>query len=596
MYVWIILCAALFGVSHAVAKTWFVSPIHGDDAQNGSVSAPWKSFEPVNKLILQPGDVIRITEPGMLKGSLAPQGCGSSEAPIRVIFAPGDYEWEHNSLLQQKLAISNTQDAPFEPKAIAIALMNVRHLQIEGSGATLYARGKQVHLYLNHAEDIVIAGLGFDYRRPTVSEYTALQVGGTEALIQIHPDSRYRIEGNRIVWVYDDGETNRTGEYLQRYDPMTGDVLRIGNNPAIDRNATTIERIGTHLLKITYSKNPGFKPGITYQHRLIRRDCAGVFCEESARITYQNVRFHFLHGMGVVSQFSRDLTFDGVDLAPRKESGRTCSAWADMLHFSGCAGALTIRNTHFSGSNDDAINVHGTHLRLEKACSPTQVIVRFMHHQTWGFKAFHAGDEVAFISRETLLPYATATLTQATLSTDGKTMTLDFAEPLPEHVRYGSDVLENITWTPSVTISDCVVENIPTRGFLLTTRRPILVERVQFNRTGMSALLIADDAGSWFESGQVTNMTVRSCVFSDCAEPVINVHPENRIVRENMPVHTHLTFTDNDFYLRNGQAFAFKSCAHITLLRNLLRGAKRLDDVLRTRACSDLRIEDNCLL
>lgn len=583
------LCLArtLFGAE------WFVSPVRGDDAGDGSVTAPWRTFAPLNAKALGPGDVVHITEPGTLGASLAPKGGGTAEQPVRVIFAPGEYEWRHASLIRRTLHISNTNDAPHEPKSIAIALEDIRHLRIEGEDATLFARGKQVHAYLRGCEGIVFTGLGFDYRRPTVSEYTIEKAGSNEAIVRVHPDSRFRLDGKKLFWVYDDGETGMTGGYLQRCDPVAGWVERCGGGPAIDGNATAIEDLGDGRLRITYTKNPGFRPGLTYQHRLTWRDCVGIFCEDSTDVTYDRVRFHFLHGMGVVSQFSRDLTFRGVVIAPRPGSGRTCAAWADMLHFSGCAGTLRVENTHFSGANDDAINVHGTHLRLERKEGAKRAVVRFMHGQTWGFRAFRPGDEVAFVPRETLVPYASGRVTAATLSKDGRSMTLDFADPLPDRITFGSDVLENVTWTPSVRISDCLVECIPTRGFLLTTRRPIVVERTRFRQTRMSALLVADDAGSWFESGPVTDLTVRDCLFDRCAAPVINIHPENPKAAADAPVHSGLAILKNAFRLSAKPAIALRSVGNVRIEGNDFQGAANEADAFRQAASSRVTLKDN---
>jgi hypothetical protein len=81
-------------------------------------------------------------------------------------------------------------------------------------------------------------------------------------------------------------------------------------------------------------------------------------------------------------------------------------------------------------------------------------------------------------------------------------MMLTLQNPLPEDIRE-NDVLENVTWTPEVEIRGCKVSHIPTRGFLITTRRPVLVEDNEFRATNMSAILIEDDAAGWFESGCV---------------------------------------------------------------------------------------------
>ena len=101
-----------------------------------------------------------------------------------------------------------------------------------------------------------------------------------------------------------------------------------------------------------------------------------------------------MHGMGVVSQFSENIIFNNLKIAPRPGSLRTNSSWADNLHFSGCRGKIIVRDCVLGASHDDAINVHGTHLRIVDQPAPNKITVRFMHPQTFGFDAFAVGDRI----------------------------------------------------------------------------------------------------------------------------------------------------------------------------------------------------------
>lgn len=172
------------------------------------------------------------------------------------------------------------------------------------------------------------------------------------------------------------------------------------------------------------------------------------------------------------------LTFDRVTLAPRPGSGRTCAGWADLLHFSGCRGHILVTDCEMSGTHDDAINVHGTHLRVVGRPAPDQVLVRFMHPQTYGCEAFFPGDEIEFVSHQSLRAYATHPVKEAAMRGD-KEMRLTLDRPAPPTIGE-NDMVENITWTPSVTVRNCRITFNPCRGFLLTTRRPILIENNTF--------------------------------------------------------------------------------------------------------------------
>lgn len=550
------------------ASTYYIHPEKGNDASPGVKDKPWKSFAPMNKKQLSPGDRVEIVAAGTLTESLKPSGQGSAQEPIVIHFAPGRYDWQREGLVTHKLSISNTNDDTKGDKAVAMDISGVSHLRIEGKGADFFCRGKMIQVFMDKSRDIVISDIAFDYHRPTMSEFTVVSLADNHAIIRIHPDSPYRLEGNKLIWVGEGWECG-SGGYGQVFRPNPDTLLRCS---APLGNVDTVTQLPDGLVKVEFSTNPGLEKGATYQHRDTTRDCAGGFCRDSENIVWDKVKFHYIHGMGVVSQFSKNLTFRNMTIAPREGSGRTCTAWADMLHFSGCAGKITVDGVHFFGSNDDPINIHGTHLRIVESLPPNKVKVRFMHGQTYDIKAFHEGDEVEFVRYKTLRPYASNKVTHAE-RLDEYEMMLTLEKSVPEGIGE-NDVMENITWTPSVEIRNCVLDAIPTRGFLLSTRQPIVVENNVFNRTGMHAILVADDAASWYESGPVKNMIIRGNTFNECAEPVIAFHPENQEGNESTPIHSNILIEGNTFKLKGTGALFLKSTDKVVLKNNIFETAQ----------------------
>lgn len=535
----------------SAAQVWCIDPEKGDDAAAGTEQAPWKSFEPLNKLTLHAGDRV-VVHPGTLTASLAPKAEGSAKQPVRIEFRKGVYHWQREGLVKKKLAISNTNDRPEEEKAIAMDWVGAEHLCVSGSGALFFCHGKMVQIHLELCRDIRFSGFAFDYARPTVSEYKAVEVTPDYALLQVHPDSRYRLTDGRLTWVGEGWELPGNEGWAQTVHADGKRANRGGPRP----DSGTLTEVRPGLLRCDFSEEYKgrkgetnlFRQGCTYQHRSFVRDCCGVFCDRSAGITYDGVAFRFMHGMGIVSQFSRDITLHRLTVAPRKESGRTSAAWADILHFSGCAGQIRVKDSLLTCANDDAMNVHGTHLRLVRRHAGKRVTVRFMHPQTWGFPAFFAGDEVQITAADTMQSRGTAVVKEAVLLNGGHEMELTLDRELPESVKLGHDVLENVTYTPAVSVDNCTLRHITTRGFLLTTRRPVRIRNTVFDRTGMSALLMENDAEYWFESGPVKDMEVRGCTFIECATPVVNFNPHNSV--HGGAVHENGRVLNNTFMLR----------------------------------------------
>ena len=564
--------------------TYYVDPAHGDDSHSGlGRNVAWRTFSRINQLLLSAGDRVKITSPGSFDQTLMLMGTGTVDAPVEINFAPGRYDFYPTRAVTRKYQISNTNGDPDNGKAIGILLEGARHFNMSGPGAEIVYRGKMIEVGIDRCEDILITDLHFDYHRPTVSEFRVAAIGDGTVDLEIHKDSHYTIENGQIMWQgegwrYETGLAQeldlRTNEIWRRRDPLKGMIL---------------EEMGPFLIRAR--GNHDMKLNRVYQIRDTRRDCAGVFTRRSRNITWKNVQFQFLHGMGLVNQFSENLTFDTVTIAPDKTNGRTTAAWADCIQVSGCKGRVGVKNCLFSGAHDDAINIHGTHLRVVERISDRQIKVRFMHAQTFGFMAFNPGDEITFVGWDSLKPYGPNRVKDAQLP-NPKELLLTLDRPVPVEFK-PNDVVENVTWTPEVEIRGCTVSRIPTRGFLITTRRKVLVEDNEFLATHMSAILLEDDAKGWYESGCVRDMTLRKNRFIRCGEPVININPQNSVA--NDAVHQNIRIEENDVVLRGMRGIRAKSTRNLSVTANRLHSQRQLNDdaAIQTTNCSDVTIEDN---
>jgi hypothetical protein len=563
--------------------TYHIDPLAGDDQHSGLArDAAWQSFEPVNRLTLAAGDRVEIVAPGPFEHTLALAGTGSAAEPVEIRFAPGRYDFHPARAARVAYQISNTNDEPDAAKAVAILLAGAKHFRLSGPGASVVCRGKMIEVSIDGCEDVVVSGLAFDYHRPTVSEFSVAAVGEAGADLAIHADSAYSIENGKLTWL-GEGWSETTG-LAQELDPSTGIVQR-RRDPLV---GLEFEEVRPFLLRARGKHD--MRAGRVYQIRNTRRDCAGVFVRRSRDITWRNVTFRFLHGMGLVHQFSENLTFDSVTIAPDPAGGRTTAAWADCLHVSGCKGRVRVLNTVFSGAHDDAINIHGTYLRVAGKISDHQLKLRFMHPQTFGFMAFNPGDEIELLRSDTMAAYASNRVRDARLESP-KEMLLTLADPLPDALG-PEDVVENVTWTPEVEIRGCKVSHIPTRGFLIATRRRILVEDNEFTATRMSAIQVDADARNWFESGCVRDMTIRGNRFIRCGEPVIDIHPRNPA--PNPSFHRNIRIENNSFVLRGSRAVAAKSTRGLSVTGNSFHaGTTPGSEPVATSDCEDVVVGDN---
>jgi hypothetical protein len=375
-------------------------------------------------------------------------------------------------------------------------------------------------------------------------------------------------------------------------DPLTNDLSRV----SMPMEAIRFVHNKGREVRIYFKRDVGFKKGLIYQNRDVTRDCSAIFMQYSQDIRLQDIRLYFMHGMGVVSQYCHNIRMDRVVVKPDEQSGRTCAAWADILHFAGCSGKIEVNNSYLSAANDDAVNVHGIHLKIVGIQGGDKIRVKFMHGQTYGFNAFAKGDSVAFVGSESLLSIDENQLLNAEKIND-KEFLLTLSKPLSANVKVG-DVVENVSATPEVWIHHTTITRIPTRGVLTTTRRRVLIEHNVFENTHMSGVFINDDASGWFESGMVRDVTIRRNKFFHCGEPVVSIHPENTVLGAHA-VHQNVRVLDNYFWLHRDKLMEAKSTSNIKISGNTIYSAplnRNINDLLKFTDCTGVYMSGNRLL
>lgn len=570
--------------------TYYIDPVDGDDHHSGhSIKSAWKTFQPVNQLTLSPGDIVNVIKPGTFRESMVISAKGEQNLPVKIILAAGRYDFFPDGAVKKQLHISNTNDTPYAPKAIALMFDHCRFVQVEAANAKIELRGKMIETFIDQSTDIQLNGISYDYQRPTVSELKVTGRGVNYADLLIHPDSKFSIRDSILTW-QGEGWSYSSHTYWQVFNPATNELSRTD----IESEGNRFVAMGGRNVRVYFKKDPGFKKGLTYQTRDVLRDCAGIFMRQSKNITLKNMRIYYMHGMGVVSQYCENIKIDGLVVKPAESSGRTSAAWADILHFSGCKGKIEVTNSYLSAANDDAINIHGTHLKITGKPNSNQLKVKFMHDQTYGFNAYAPGDSIDFVHPESLLPYSGNVVLSSEMLND-KEILLTLKLPLPATIN-GNDVIENTTATPEVWIHDNVIARIPTRGILTTSRRKTVISHNDFQRTVMSGIYINDDASNWYESGPVKNVLISGNHFDKCGVPVIDIHPENTEVNHKMSVHSNISILNNVFKMPDSTIIRLRSTNNIRISGNTIQAAKpvkNLNELIKLIECTGVSVSNN---
>lgn len=516
-------------------------------------------------------------------GIKADSGEDASSAIIKAIEDASKYQsatikfpggrldiWPESTESKEYYVSNATEDdMQSKVKSIGILLENMSNITLQGNGTLIVAHGKMVHLAIDHCRNVKVNGLRFDYERPTMSEMEILSVAGNEVLVNVHEDSKYKIKKEKLIWYGEGWESkdHHVIRYVQDQETMYYDSWK-------PFSASTAKEIEPGTIKFLGDfSGVKFSKGDILTIRDPYRDCVGVLNYYSHQVSFDDVQLHYMHGMGIINQFSEDITLNNVKVQPRKESGRKIAAFADCFHFSGCYGKIIIENSLASGSHDDPVNVHGTHLRVV-ASDGDKIKVRFMHHQTWNFEAFEEGDSIGFVDNENLLTYDYAVVRKAELVSK-REMELQLDKEAPSTVG-DKHCIENITKTPEIIIRNNRFEHTNTRGVLLTTRRKAIIENNTFYRTGMHAILIANDCNFWYESGPVRDVTIRNNKFIECAynsapnNYTIAIMPETHGFVKNKYVHSNIRIENNEFTLIDEPVLFARSTNNLIFTGNII--------------------------
>lgn len=569
------------------AGTYLVDPAKGDDAN--PVGMPWKTFGKLNSIKLTAGDKVVIS-PGVQEESLKPMGGGTAENPVVIQFLPGIHTIGIRNVTRVPMFVSNSMDSD-EPKPVGIMVQGFKHLRLQGGGVdgdaktTILYDGRMVEIFNDHSEDITFTGLVLDLKRSTVSEILVLETGPAHAVVQIAEGSDYAIENGKFRWRGDWGP----GAFCQTLNLEDGRCRRSpaprGWTPEGQADATA-QDLGGRKVRLDYTNgDSGLKPGHQYHFRSTKRDSVGVHNSRSKDIVFRDCDFHALTGMGFVSQLTENITYQRVNVAPPRDSIRTCAAWGDIFQFSNCKGDLLVDSCRLSGMQDDAINCHGTYMSIIGRIGDNQLLLRFMHPQTYGFSAFVPGDEVAVICGPKMREYAGNPRRKVTAierkSDRDWILTFDGAVP-----HFGeNDVIDNMTWHPDITVRNNHFSVAPVSGFLLTTSGKAIVENNTFHRCRAYAISMSADSLKWFESAPVRDVLIRGNTFIECG---VWVNPAIESANPDEPIHQNIRIIDNEF---TGAGIDAMGARNLTITGNRSAGGAlpiRIDP-----SCTEVKIENH---
>lgn len=519
-------------------------------------------------------------------------------------FPKGRYDFWPQYATEREYFESNTYDN--NPKNLAILLDTVKNLTINGNGSEFIFHGQLQPFTLDHCENVVLENFSIDWEIPLTAQGVVKR--RTEDYMEVKIDTHqypYIIENNKLVFVGAGWKSEMWG--MIQFDPDTHFVrYNSGDNMGwMKCHAEEVEDGLVHLSDPSGKNAKNYAPeGTILVLRHNRRDHAGIFIYHSTDTQLENINIHHTGGLGILSQYSKNISFNDVHIVPNTAKGRVLSGHDDGFHFMGCSGLLKIENCSWAGLMDDPINIHGTCARIVDIISPTQVKCRFMHSMSEGMEWGRPNEKVDFIENSSMRTVATGKITSFEPLSKSDFI-VNLADPISTDIKEGY-ALENLTCTADAEIRNCHIGSSRARGLLISTPGKVIVENNVFESSG-SAILIPGDANQWYESGAVTDVLIRnnefrypcnSSIYQFC-ETVISIFPEIPKIDTRYQFHKNIRIENNTFalfdypilYARSVDGLSF---SNNTLIRNTTYTPFHYrKEGITIEACKNVLIENN---
>lgn len=457
-------------------------------------------------------------------------------SPVTITFQKGKYNFFVKGTSEREYYISNHNQ--MNPRTVAFPIEDWNDVTIDGQGSDFFFSGHTLPVALVRSERVTLKNFSVDFETPQIAQIEVVADNGDGIVWKPAPWVKLRIGNDGKLYNRGDGWEIRIPGAIA-FDPKTRHIVYRTSD--IWHSVDSVVKVGDNLYRSPKWSDPKMTPGTVVALRWGYRPAAGIFLDECVDTKINNVKVHYCEGMGLIAQMSENITLDGFGVCLRGDDDpRYFTSNADATHFSACKGKIISINGLYEGMMDDAINVHGSYLRIVERKGASTVVGRYLSPGYFGFKWGEEGDSVRVIRSRTMENldsiYTIKSITPVGKPTyhGARDFEIVFNAPLPGEVEGGDTYgLENITWTPEVYFAGNTIRNNRARGTLFSTPKKTVVENNLFDHTSGSAILLAGDCNGWYETGACRDVTIRDNRFVNAltnmfqfTEAIISIYPE----------------------------------------------------------------------
>ncbi|OON97245.1 MAG: hypothetical protein ATN31_01495 [Candidatus Epulonipiscioides saccharophilum] len=421
---------------------------------------------------------------------------------------------------------------------------------IDGQGSRLNGIGLICPFYIYNSKNIVLQNFVIDYERPFFSQGEVIETAPNEITIKIDTAKYpYQIKNNIMTFIGEDYESNFMHGILE-FNPdnkrQATDALDNGV-----RGPMTALEVSPGIVKINrpFRKLPRTGSIVSIKHE--QRYVPAISIDSSKNIRLENITFYHAGTMGVVAQFTENITLEQFKVCLEPGTDRVVSANADATHFVRCSGEILIQNSLFENQLDDILNVHGNYLRIHSIFSNNHVIAEIPHKQQVGAFSLKVETKISILADHTMAKKF-ETVVKSIQVLNNKFYEIHFED----HCDFIPDqgyCIEDIDAYPSLRFINNKGGKNRARGLLLTSAKDILIEHNDLYCEGATIQISADMTG-WYESGATNYVVIKNNTLSrrntqTWGKALIDIDPAMEVFKSYF--HQNIIIENNKLLLGN---------------------------------------------
>ena len=397
-------------------------------------------------------------------------------------------------------------------KRIAFLMRGMKNFKITGNGTKLMFTGYISPFYLDNCTNITIEGITIDYTRPFVSEGKIAGAGPGWIDLSFPSDYIIRMQEGQLKF-YDNSGNEYPYSSLLEFDKDRREVsYHVHDYWIWSRSLPAVKTTDGNYRFYRQDFGEGRIGNIMVMGASKRLHPAFTLWECSG-FSLKDVNIWNCCGMGVIAQSSRDMELLRVNVIPTPGSDRMISISADATHFVNCKGYIRMIDCIFRNQKDDATNIHGWYMAIDKITGPKSALLKWRNSGQYGIEFIKKGMPLELVNSADMNTYARLTV-ESVKYYSSQYAEVTFTQPLPECAKKDDVVAEDSEY-PEVLISGCYIGNNRARGLLIGSRARVVIEKNTFHTPG-AAILFEGDGRYWYEQSGVRDVIIRDNVFENC--------------------------------------------------------------------------------